>query len=122
MHRSVRIAPSFAPSLVLAAVAAAVCACQCPGAAPASVTAAGSIIPADPGHYAEREHDGRIYVFADKKTEAAFETSPHMQLSKTFVGGGPGGMSVVFEAKDKAPEMTKRIIGEFNARHGTSLE
>lgn len=115
MRRTIPAVSLLLPAVLVAA------ACQCPGANAEAVKAAGSVVPADPGHYAEREREGRIYVFADRKTEAGFEKTGHMQTSKTFVGGGPGGVTVVFEAKDKAPAMTERIVAEFNARHGTQL-
>lgn len=96
-------------------------ACACPGADEKSVKTAGTVF-SDPGHYAERQHDGRIYVIGDAKTEEKFDRSPGLQLSRTFIGAGPSGQTVVFEAKDKVPEMTTRLIDAFNARYGTALK
>lgn len=114
-----RILSLLAVSLVL--VHAAGCA-SCPGADEKSAKKAGSIVAPDPGHYAEREHDGRIYVLGDPKTEEAFDKSPHLQLSKSFIGAGPAGQTVVFEVRDKVPELTERLIKQFSAKYGVTLK
>lgn len=96
-------------------------ACACPGADEKSAKAAGTV-HADPGHYAEREHDGRLYVIGDAKSEEGFDKTHELRLSKTYIGAGPSGQSVVFEIKDKVPEMTTRLIKTFNERYGTALK
>lgn len=78
--------------------------------------------PTDPGHFGVLEYDGRYYVFGDAKTEAAFMKSPHMQMSKSFIGAGPQGRTVVFEVKDKLPGMTERIIDRFSTTYGVYLK
>ncbi len=109
MHQVLR--PFFA-ALLLAAVPA----CACP-----AVYTPPPVAPKDPGHYAERQKDGRIYVFGDPKTEATFDKTQHLQISATFIGAGPSGETVVVEAKDKLPEMTDRLVGEFAKRYGVQL-
>lgn len=78
--------------------------------------------PTDPGHFGVLEYDGRYYVFGDAKTEAAFMKSPHMQMSKSFIGAGPQGRTVVFEVKDKLAGMTERIIDRFSTTYGVYLK
>ena len=75
----------------------------------------------DPGYYAEEEHDGRWYVFGNQKTHEQFAKTRSIQVAKTFIGDGPDGSTVVFEAKDKLPEMTERLIATFSERHGVAL-
>ena len=112
-----RVVPSFVVLTLLIHVAG----CSTGGADEKSVKKAGSLVAPDPGHYAEREHAGRIYVIGDPKTEEAFDKMPGLQISKTYIGAGPGGKTVVFEAKDKLPEMTDRLVEQFSAQHGVTL-
>lgn len=109
--------------LVLAVTALQAAGCvSCPGADEKSAKKAASIVAPDPGHYAERVHGGRIYVFGDPATEAAFDRTPNMQFCRSFIGAGPGGETVVVEVRDKLPELTDRLAAEFAKRHGVRLE
>ena len=106
-------------------VAAAASGCSTGGASAESIKAAGTVAapaPVDPGYYAEAEHNGRIYVFGDPRTEQTFQTTHSIQIAKTFIGAGPGGRTVVFEARDKLAAMTARLIAKFSADHGVSLQ
>lgn len=79
----------------------------------------------DPGEYYELQKDGRLYIFGSKKSfdQASAMERPHLAASKSFIGRGPGGVSVVIESngKDKKEVMQARLIGEFNKRHGATL-
>lgn len=76
----------------------------------------------DEGYYAEEQRDGRWYVFGQKKTHEQFAAVKGIQVSKSFIGAGPDGATVVVEAKDKLPEMTARLVAAFAQRHGVVLE
>ena len=76
----------------------------------------------DTGYYAEEQHDGRWYVFGNQKTHDMFANTHSIQVAKSFIGEGPDGATVVFEAKDKLSEMTERLIATFNEKHGTALK
>ncbi|MCG3135547.1 MAG: hypothetical protein HMLKMBBP_03254 [Planctomycetes bacterium] len=75
----------------------------------------------DEGYYAEEQANGRFYVFGQKKTHEQFASVKGIQVSKSFIGAGPGGATVVVEAKDKLPEMTDRLVATFAQRHGVTL-
>lgn len=109
-------------TLVLCAASSLTGCAICPGVDPKSVEAAGTIRPADPGYYAVENHDGRIYVFGDKKTHDAWQKSHDIQIRRTYIGAGPAGETIMFEARDKVPEMTKRIVGRYSAETGLRLD
>ena len=112
-----------AAALVLASVLASVAAlpaCVAPVKTEPSKEAQLAMLK-DPGYYAEEEYDGRWYVFGNEKTHAQFANTHSIQIARTFIGEGPGGATVVFEAKDKLPEMTDRLVATFSERHGLAL-
>ncbi|MCE9638460.1 MAG: hypothetical protein K8T90_22395 [Planctomycetes bacterium] len=92
--------------------------CACPGTNPASVDKAGSIVKKDSGYYAVDAHDGRTYVFGDEDTHAAWQKSHAMQYSKSMIGAGPKGETVVFEVRDKLPELQERLMTRFASENG----
>lgn len=75
----------------------------------------------DPGYYATEFHDGRWYVFGNEKTHKAFAQTKSIQVARSYIGEGPDGATVVFEAKDKLPEMTDRLVATFSKEHGLDL-
>ncbi len=76
----------------------------------------------DDGYYAEEQKDGRYYVFGSQKTHDEFRRSGHMQIAKSFIAAGPGGTTVIVEAKDKLPELAARLAATFSANHGVNLK
>jgi hypothetical protein len=90
------------------------------GGSEAQVGAA-SAVPTSGGFYQEVEEDGRIYVFGTQKTYEANKDKPKLQYAMTFVGGGPGGKTVVIEADGKDEALQNRLIGEYSAKHGAAL-
>ena len=91
---------------------------SCPGTNAASVDKAGSIVKKDSGYYAVESHDGRTYVFGDEDTHASWRKSHAMQYSKSMIGAGPKGETVVFEVRDKLPELQERLMARFAAENG----
>ena len=98
--------------------AAALPGCACPGTNPSSVDKAGSIVKKDAGYYAVDTHDGRTYVFGDEDTHAAWRKTHSMQYSKSMIGAGPKGETVVFEVRDKLPELQERLMTRFASENG----
>ncbi len=78
----------------------------------------------DSGYYVQEMKNGRYYVFGTREGHQDFQQSGHMRLSKTFIGKGPGGATVVIELtdKDKQEIMSSRLVSEFNKRNGTMLK
>lgn len=107
-------------ALALALAASALGACAAPIKTEPSKEAQLAMLK-DPGYYAEEQHDGRWYVFGNQKTHEQFARTKSIQVAKTFIGDGPDGATVVFEAKDKLPEMTDRLVATFSERHGVAL-
>jgi hypothetical protein len=70
-------------------------------------------------YYAEESADGRLYVMGSKETHAAFLKHPHLPYTRTLVGRGPNGETVVFEVDKENDYLATRLQKEFNARHGS---
>jgi len=95
-----------------------------PEAAKAEARQAAASAPAGmaSGFYQEKEHNGRLYVFGTEKAFQAGKEAPDFAYSKTFVGAGPGGKTVVVEADSKDLALQNRLIAEFSRRHSVSLK
>ncbi len=61
-------------------------------------------------NYFVHKYAGRIYVLSDAKTNEKFQTTPHLPLTKTVLGAGPQGETVIFEFNKNKPEETDRLI------------
>jgi len=61
-------------------------------------------------NYFVYKYNGRIFVLSDAKTNDKFQTTPHLPLTKTILGAGPQGETVIFEFNKKKPEETDRLI------------
>jgi hypothetical protein len=75
------------------------------------------------GYYAEETQNGRIYVLGTEKAHQALTESkqtPH--IAKTYIGAGPGGLTVVFEADAKSGDLQERLKSQYEARHGVKLQ
>lgn len=66
-------------------------------------------------NYSVFKYDGRIYVIGNSKTRAAFEQNHHLPYTKTLLGAGPGGETVIFEVDNKHPEMTEKLIERYQS-------
>jgi hypothetical protein len=90
-----------------------------PEAAKAGAMLAAASAPAGPasGVYQEKEHNGRLYVFETEKAFQAAQDAPNFAYSKTFIGAGPGGKTVVVEADSKDLALQNRLIAESSRRH-----
>jgi len=71
--------------------------------------------------YQEGEAHERIFVIGQRDTYEKFLENGHIPYTKTFIGEGPGGKTVVVEVDKKNPALTERLIKQFNEKHGTSL-
>ena len=54
-------------------------------------------------------HDGRIYVLGSAESAAKFKATHHLALTKTMIGEGPNGESVVLEVSKEDPELANRL-------------
>ncbi len=64
-------------------------------------------------NYFVYKYNGRIYVVGSTKTNEKFQSSPHLPLTRTLLGAGPNGETVIFEFDKKNPEMTDRLEKTF---------
>ena len=67
--------------------------------------------------YAERIKHGRIYVIGSFKSLVAFDKTGHLPYTKTFIGEGPSGETVVFEIDKKNPHTVRRLKTSFCVRY-----
>ncbi|MDF1581013.1 MAG: hypothetical protein P1P74_09590 [Desulfuromonadales bacterium] len=52
----------------------------------------------------------RFYVIGNQKTNETFMASGHLPYTKTILGAGPLGETVVFEVDKKNPKVTDRLV------------
>ena len=71
--------------------------------------------------YREVVHDNRIYVIGSAETLGKFYSSPHLPYTRTFIGAGPGGKTVVIELDKKDAELLPRLIAQFEKFNGAKL-
>lgn len=55
------------------------------------------------------KYDGRIYVIGSEKTNTAFQTTHFLPYTKTILGMGPLGETVIFEVHKKKPEFAAML-------------
>lgn len=56
------------------------------------------------------KYNGRIYVIGDPKTRDFFVEHHHLPYTKTLLGAGPGGETVIFEVNKKDPSFVEKLI------------
>lgn len=56
---------------------------------------------------------GRIYVIGQKETRKSFVANGHLPYTRTLLGAGPAGETVIFEVDKKDPELAKRLEKAF---------
>jgi hypothetical protein len=81
----------------------------------------GTRVPVDAGYYAEESANGRVYLIGKSTSHASFKRNPHLQITKTFIGAGKSGETIVVEADPLLPEMTDRVCATFSEKHGVEL-
>lgn len=61
------------------------------------------------------KYNGRIYVIGNSETSEKFAKHKHMPYTKTLLGAGPGGETVVFEVDKKNEALAQKLITRYNA-------
>ena len=61
------------------------------------------------------DRDGRHYVIGSTKMSIKFIGSGHLPYTRTLIGGGPQGKTVVFEVDKKKPEYVERLMAQFQS-------
>ena len=60
-------------------------------------------------------HQRRYYVIGSTKMSIKFIGSGHLPYTRTVIGGGPQGKTVVFEVDKKKPEHVERLMARFQS-------
>lgn len=55
----------------------------------------------------------RHYIIGDNSSASKFESQPHLPYTKTMIGEGPQGETLVFEVNKDKPELTDRLISTY---------
>ena len=55
------------------------------------------------------KYDGRVFVIGDGKTNDAFQANHHLPYTRTILGLGPQGETVIFEVQKKKPEFVDAL-------------
>jgi len=59
------------------------------------------------------DHDGRLYVIGKESTKATFAKSPHLPYTRTLIGAGPQGQTVIFEVDKKNPALVESLFENY---------
>ena len=70
------------------------------------------------GGYQEFSHDGRTYVLSRADTIKNFKETHEVQLSKTIIGGGAKGETLVVETDAKEPFLADKLLSMYREAHG----
>ncbi len=62
------------------------------------------------------EHHGRIYVISNKKTNEKFKKFGHLPYTRTLLGAGPNGETVVFEVDKKNPKVADKLESKYTGK------
>lgn len=89
----------------------AVLTCACSGGSPASETTESFI----------HVKDGRIYVIGRKDTAEQFIKSPHLPYTRTRIGEGPAGATLIFEVDKKDPTLVEGLERAWDASAGQDV-
>lgn len=116
MNRMVALCAGALTALVLAGCAGTAQQAQAPAApaaqpAPAAATAA----PAAKEFYVVLSEEGRLYAFGDTKNYFDFLAHNEVALTRTRIGAGPGGKTVMFgingdDVKKNAPSLAEQVF------------
>ena len=55
------------------------------------------------------------YVIGSAEMAMKFEGSGHLPYTRSVIGGGPQGRTVVFEVDKKKPEYVERLMARFQS-------
>lgn len=69
--------------------------------------------------YREVMHDGRLYVIGNPETYEAFKQNGHLAYTKTLIGAGPNGETIVFENEKSGSELVNRLMTHYDLKHAT---
>ena len=61
-------------------------------------------------------HQGRYYVIGSTKMSIEFIGSGHLPYTRTIIGGGPQGKTIVFEVDKKKPDYVERLMAQFQSK------
>jgi outer membrane biogenesis lipoprotein LolB len=59
------------------------------------------------------KYQGRIYVIGNSKTNEAFKSQHHLPYTRTILGVGPYGETVIFEVNPKDDALANRLQKTF---------
>jgi hypothetical protein len=68
-------------------------------------------------NYQEVEHDGRLYVFGTTEDHASFKQTHHVPYTKTLIGAGPNGQTVVIAINKKDNAYNDALLATYRAKH-----
>lgn len=68
------------------------------------------LIERDGDNFFVYKYSGRIYVLGSEETRASFVEHHHLPYTKTLIGAGPAGETVIFEVDKKDPELAQKLM------------
>ncbi len=74
------------------------------------------LITSNGNDYHVYKHEGRLYVIGSPEMSKQFAEQGHLPLTRTVLGAGPNGETVVYEIKKKEPAYTDRLVAQFKAQ------
>ncbi|MEA3363768.1 MAG: hypothetical protein U9Q61_10940 [Thermodesulfobacteriota bacterium] len=64
-------------------------------------------------NYTVYKKQGRLFVVGDAKMKEFFAAHGHLPYTKTLLGAGPAGETVVFQVDKKDPKFVERLMSQF---------
>ena len=69
------------------------------------------------GKYIEARKDGRLYIMGNQETADSFAKHGHMPYTRTLIGEGPNGETVVIEVDKKDEALADRLQRQFEKKY-----
>lgn len=69
--------------------------------------------------YREVEHDGRLYVIGNEDTYRSFIEHHHLPYTRTLIGKGPKGQTLVIEIDKDNSAVVDRLETQYESKHGS---
>ena len=75
-----------------------------------------SLVESKGDSYHVYKHKGRLYVIGSQDMSQQFAEQGHLPYTRTIIGGGPKGETVVYEVKKKEPVYVDRLMAQFKSQ------
>ena len=75
-----------------------------------------SLVASTGDNYYVYKHEGRLYVIGSQEMSKQFAAHGHLPYTRTVLGAGPNGETVVYEVDTKEPAYAERLMAQYKAQ------